>query len=491
MASGVDHQLDGLHRSKLVYKCDVFNRSMAARHSLHLSACLPQSFTRKPAGWPSKETVPSLSRRGHQYRRTSSQADILAKKNTDTPTPWPHSQPTPPMAIQDLPQASNHGQYSEYENHEHPKIPMTDAEWLDSTLGLHSYGQQQQAFILPELHLLDGGKPLQLEQTPSQEMMLGQMSNSLWPSQTHDINGSQPNLQDSPGRPSVQGAINPHPIPPLAIPISEQYTFPLTPPSSTRSDGASPTEEVVDSHQHVMNDVLHLGFDVSMSRSSGPSIPRTDVMVPTPSPYPFSGMTWPNEEFAKFLQPGLFPSNMDPLDHGSTEHPVLSSGWEYNNLVLPEDTGQTFMQTEQGPWLNAPSDQPSYSNSYPSIPLDVFDQTSAWNNPIVALPNCNFDITQQSLQAAASSVKSSLFDGLSPDIDSPTAGRRSGTKANQRATAKDRELIRWKNQGLSYKEIKARGGFNEAESTLRGRYRTLTKPKHLRVRKPEWQQKDV
>lgn len=52
-------------------------------------------------------------------------------------------------------------------------------------------------------------------------------------------------------------------------------------------------------------------------------------------------------------------------------------------------------------------------------------------------------------------------------------------------------LINCKRRGLSYKDIKRVGGFKEAESTLRGRYRTLTKSKDQRVRKPKWQDKDV
>ena len=44
---------------------------------------------------------------------------------------------------------------------------------------------------------------------------------------------------------------------------------------------------------------------------------------------------------------------------------------------------------------------------------------------------------------------------------------------------------------MSYKDIRREGGFTEAESTLRGRYRTLTKDKAERVRKPEWEDNDV
>ena len=52
-------------------------------------------------------------------------------------------------------------------------------------------------------------------------------------------------------------------------------------------------------------------------------------------------------------------------------------------------------------------------------------------------------------------------------------------------------LIQWKRAGLSYKDIKRIGGFKEAESTLRGRFRTLTKAKEQRVRKPKWLKSDV
>ncbi|PTU23885.1 hypothetical protein P175DRAFT_0527345 [Aspergillus ochraceoroseus IBT 24754] len=52
-------------------------------------------------------------------------------------------------------------------------------------------------------------------------------------------------------------------------------------------------------------------------------------------------------------------------------------------------------------------------------------------------------------------------------------------------------LIECKRRGLSYKDIKRIGGFKEAESTLRGRFRTLTKTKDQRVRRPQWQEKDI
>ncbi|KAF2966647.1 hypothetical protein GQX73_g6899 [Xylaria multiplex] len=57
--------------------------------------------------------------------------------------------------------------------------------------------------------------------------------------------------------------------------------------------------------------------------------------------------------------------------------------------------------------------------------------------------------------------------------------------------AKNRFLVDSKLAGMTYREIRRQGGFTEAESTLRGRFRTLTKNKEQRVRKPEWQDKDI
>lgn len=65
------------------------------------------------------------------------------------------------------------------------------------------------------------------------------------------------------------------------------------------------------------------------------------------------------------------------------------------------------------------------------------------------------------------------------------------SKRNARRNSKDGFLIRSKLSGMSYREIKVKGRFNEAESTLRGRFRTLTKRKEQRVRKPQWQERDV
>ncbi|KAJ3477238.1 hypothetical protein NLG97_g8892 [Lecanicillium saksenae] len=63
--------------------------------------------------------------------------------------------------------------------------------------------------------------------------------------------------------------------------------------------------------------------------------------------------------------------------------------------------------------------------------------------------------------------------------------------SEDRKSAQNAFLINARAKGMSYKEIKLKGGFTEAESTLRGRHRMLTKDKDSRVRKPEWTDTDV
>ena len=75
---------------------------------------------------------------------------------------------------------------------------------------------------------------------------------------------------------------------------------------------------------------------------------------------------------------------------------------------------------------------------------------------------------------------------------SKCAAKSSGTQDTAlERIAKDKFLLDSKREGKSYKQIRIEGGFTEAESTLRGRHRTLTKKPEERVRKPEWESNDV
>ncbi|PKS10390.1 hypothetical protein jhhlp_002141 [Lomentospora prolificans] len=95
--------------------------------------------------------------------------------------------------------------------------------------------------------------------------------------------------------------------------------------------------------------------------------------------------------------------------------------------------------------------------------------------------------------AASNSGESRRRDSASKtaaakDTDPPSGVR--GVRG-QKLSAKDEFLVRRKLQGMTYRQIRLEGGFTEAESTLRGRFRTLTKSKEARVRKPAWTENDI
>lgn len=75
-----------------------------------------------------------------------------------------------------------------------------------------------------------------------------------------------------------------------------------------------------------------------------------------------------------------------------------------------------------------------------------------------------------------------------PDPPKPRPAPDSGSADR---AAMDEFLVRSRLEGKSYREIRRLGGFTEAESTLRGRFRALTKRKEERVRRPEWSDIDV
>ena len=488
MAGDIDQPPDSLHRSKPVYKCDVLNHSAVAGTSLPFQACLPQSFTEKPVVWASTKTADSLTQRDSRHCRTSRRADFSAKKRINAHIPRRRCQPTPPLAMQDMCRSPAYQKQSEFENRAHEEFPLTGAEWLGTSLDLDNHGQQP-SHVATDAHLLHGDEPLHLT-TPAQGHMLGQGSRMWWDVSTHS-NGYQPDHQHLQGDTSKQGLLDSNFVPSLSNFNSEPYTFPLTPPSSTRSEDASPTGGTACNDENAIHNALNASSDPSARVSLGPAIPKTELMMQPASQYLFPESNWSDEEFARLLQFDPSAADLNSIEYGCAGPPSLNNVWNHQTQIPSQDIDQLYSHSQQGPWSGPVFNQLDSLNNYPSIFPDAFDPASPLVNSDSTASHYHFDTTQQSVQPAEFAATPSSLDGLRADVDLVMAWRKGSAKAHQRAAAKYRELIEWKKQGLSYKEIKARGGFDEAESTLRGRYRTLTKPKYLRVRKPEWQQKDV
>ena len=97
-----------------------------------------------------------------------------------------------------------------------------------------------------------------------------------------------------------------------------------------------------------------------------------------------------------------------------------------------------------------------------------------------------------------------IFPAITPipeEHDGSVTGRTVPKTKRRRSTERDREamlreqrdqyLLDRREEGFTYKDIKVMGNFPEAESTLRGRVRVLTKDRSKRVRKPVWTESDV
>lgn len=131
----------------------------------------------------------------------------------------------------------------------------------------------------------------------------------------------------------------------------------------------------------------------------------------------------------------------------------------------------------------SPQYLPSYSAQQPDLSLSVsnvphpssyLDQSSVASN------------TNNSQVVYSCGVVASMENQENQDQSS----RVTDTEAQKRLN--DRILIQGKTDGLTYKEIRRKlVGEKPAESTLRGRYRSLTKARKDRVRKPVWSAVDV
>ncbi|KAK3332369.1 hypothetical protein B0T19DRAFT_457022 [Cercophora scortea] len=92
-------------------------------------------------------------------------------------------------------------------------------------------------------------------------------------------------------------------------------------------------------------------------------------------------------------------------------------------------------------------------------------------------------------RSANSNIKSNNTDSdNSPDPDLNELAKKSDERTPEE---KNQILLKLKSLGMTYKEIKIIGEFTEPESTLRGRFRTLSKEQKQRVRKPTWTERDI
>ena len=142
-----------------------------------------------------------------------------------------------------------------------------------------------------------------------------------------------------------------------------------------------------------------------------------------------------------------------------SQSPQTGNQVELENSILL-NSGQTYTQEEEWAQLSSSAEQYDMQAIVPNV--------ASWDGEDTSMMSQTYEprlIESDRLQFDSSLVTSLTF--------------------------KDDYLVQQKRAGMTYKEIKEKGQFTEAESTLRGRYRNLTKRKEERVRKPEWTDRDV
>ncbi|EYE96014.1 uncharacterized protein EURHEDRAFT_377060 [Aspergillus ruber CBS 135680] len=166
------------------------------------------------------------------------------------------------------------------------------------------------------------------------------------------------------------------------------------------------------------------------------------------------------------------PHYLQPSSHHLPQ--AIDATWD-----VAQPTNEDMMMFNGLPWLDFNTDEiPTYFTS----PVPEVTDHKAMSYP-------SFTHQHQNIQPQP------LQPQLQPHFYTTTPA--TTTTAAPRSTAptpsstRNAFLIECKRRGLSYKDIKRLGGFKEAESTLRGRFRTLTKTKEQRVRRPQWEERDI
>ncbi len=230
--------------------------------------------------------------------------------------------------------------------------------------------------------------------------------------------------------------------------------------------------------------VNHIGFSCGSTVGIG-SANESDTQGHKYPSITFTGTPVPENRFQNDLSSGptLQPAFVHSLDRaacdtaGDTSWPI--GGWHLDVEAAPS-TGHGSSRL-----LPSTSDKISTNSGFINCCVQQAhtDQTTA---PV--------DLHLTSVAGHTTYPSSPPFVGWSPgawEVDRQSCSNSISDTSESPRHATDEFLVQSKQSGMSYREIRIKGHFKEAESTLRGRYRTLTKCREHRVRKPQWHAKDV
>lgn len=205
----------------------------------------------------------------------------------------------------------------------------------------------------------------------------------------------------------------------------------------------------------------------------------------------------------KWMAQGISPSTISPelLTLGVCSMPISSAGSSQGTTTDSSAASTAEDESESSDSETLDVDQRAMATCavrqrLPNTRPDSSISTPTIANDAVSLAKAN---KKRSPKAQTGKPRMSIAKRIEPRSSSSAVSQNwtespqstMTAQATHHREAKDDFLVRSKLAGMSYKDIRRLGKFTEAESTLRGRFRTLTKHKTARVRKPEWNENDV
>ncbi|KAF2218950.1 hypothetical protein BDZ85DRAFT_285835 [Elsinoe ampelina] len=145
--------------------------------------------------------------------------------------------------------------------------------------------------------------------------------------------------------------------------------------------------------------------------------------------------------------------------------------------------------------------EPKFIQERPG-PVDTSSQSAFTDPTLISPPPLRLQPAQapSSLPSPSSTLDNINVNDLAETSDAAVQKEKDPSPRhrvdNSKLTASERKrrdnlLLKLRGEGKSYREIQAIAGFEEHESTLRGRMRILQRPEHARKRKPVWSTKDI
>ncbi|KAI4692588.1 hypothetical protein J4E81_007004 [Alternaria sp. BMP 2799] len=190
----------------------------------------------------------------------------------------------------------------------------------------------------------------------------------------------------------------------------------------------------------------------------------------------YSGLPRMDEDTAKVTAPSGYPSRRD-------QRPIASFGEEYNS-------GSDYSRSQTSSAGHSPWYGENFAYNTSNLAFRTRDVVRS-SHPTGSTSISSTDEACTSQYPVTPWNTSCPDGGLHSRIqDRFQVPRSAGAQAQREHN--DQLLIDGKKRGETYKEIKSKMvGEKPAESTLRGRYRSLTKARKDRVRKPVWTMIDL